>query len=219
MGLKCHSYQDFVKLGSKLSQTNTAAVGSLPEWEILGSVLASKHTEGTSLSYTGFPVLQLHCPERKMRMFKGKQKVELYSALYACGSNSGKLCFRLPAHYYCCLPISLVIIYSYTNEIWMIVIRKPWTASINIVNIDFPLWKITFIGVWELDGPVMTSLTKTQEIYYRYSSPPCAEVSRNLLCFQHPTLCFENTLVGIFRERNEGCTVSEVRELLLYSFE
>lgn len=70
--------------------------------------------------------------------------MQMYSELYVSESGSGNLCFSLPARYYCCLPILSVMIYSYTWETWMFLIRIHWTAS---VNIDFPLWKITFLGI------------------------------------------------------------------------
>lgn len=149
MGLKCHSYQDFVKFGSSLciSLTNTITVGSLPRWG--GSdCFGQKCPEGNALSFTSVTLLQLHSLESKKRMFEGEWKVQLSSALCVCESNSGKLCFSLPAPHYCCLPISSVIIYLCTNETWMFLITIQWTAGVNILVFFFGELLFLEFGSW-----------------------------------------------------------------------
>lgn len=127
----------------------------------LDSVSATKRTEGSAVFSTGFTLLQLHCPAWKMRIW---------------GQAAGQCCCMVPwtserpsqesfvsvcQHYCSCLPIASLTIYSYRDETWMILLSIHWTASRNT---DFPLQKTTIYGIWELDGPMITSVTKIQEI-------------------------------------------------------
>lgn len=136
MSLKCHSYQDCIKWGSRfwIWWMNTASL-VLFLGGGLDSISATKYTE----EVLHLPQVSHYCSSTvawKMRMLKGKETVLLHSALDVWESKAGKLCFSLPAYYCSCLPIASVIIYSYANETWVILLSIHWTAS---GNIDFSL--------------------------------------------------------------------------------